>query len=570
MKSLLLLAAFLIVLAPLFAADWPQYRGPLASGVDDTTPLPTTWNVETGENLRWQTPIPGMAHASPITWGGRVYVATVVSETPADLKVGLYGDIASANDGGPQQWRLLSLDGATGKVVWDTLATAGIPKVKRHTKASHCNSTPATDGRRIVAIFGSEGLFCFDTDGKLGWKKDLGPMDSGYFASPAAQWGFGSSPIIHEGKVIVLCDVQKDSFLAAYDLADGRELWRTPRKDVPTWGTPAIVGTAERMQIVVNGWHESAGYDFATGKKRWTLDGGGDIPVPTPIFAHGFIYLTSAHGQWRPLRAIRPTASGDITPADPGQTNDAIAWAHGRKGNYMQTPIVVGDRLFACNDLGVLTCCDARTGAVHYSERLSRSGQGFTASPVSDGRHVFFPSELGNVFVVPATGPFSVVATNLLPETCMTTPAIAGGMLLFRTRDRVLALAAGAKSAGVAPSSAAAAVKEPPPVALKKPDARLAGDWQGTLKVGEVSLRLRFSIKDAGDTMEGTMTSVDQGSATLALSRIGQSAAGLVRLEMDDAAAAFEGRWNEAHDALDGEWRQLTQSFPLTLTRTKP
>jgi outer membrane protein assembly factor BamB len=217
-----------------FAANWPQYRGPNASGVDASNPVPTRWNIETGENVLWQTPIPGLGHAAPIVWNDRIFIATAVSGTKADLKVGLYGDIESAADTGPQQWRLLALDRATGRVVWNQLGQESTPKVKRHPKASHCNSTPVTDGQRIVAIFGSEGLFGFDLHGRPLWQKELGPMDSGYFNSPTAQWGFASSPVIHDGKVIVQCDVQKGSFLAAFDVTDGRELWRTPRHDVPT------------------------------------------------------------------------------------------------------------------------------------------------------------------------------------------------------------------------------------------------------------------------------------------------------------------------------------------------
>jgi outer membrane protein assembly factor BamB len=438
----LLTAASLFAITQLAcAANWPQYRGPNASGLDDSSPLPTTWNVTTGENIRWQTPIPGLAHAAPIVWGDRVYVATAVQAGGnSDLKVGLYGNIDSVKEQEPNQWRLLALDKATGRILWNTLGHEGVPKVARHTKATHCNSTPATDGRHIVAIFGSEGLFCFDTSGKLLWKKDLGPMDSGYFSVPTAQWGFASSPIIHEGKVIVLCDVQKDSFLAAFDIADGKEVWRTARTDVPTWSTPTIVTSAGRTQIAVNGWHHTGGYDFATGRELWKLDGGGDIPVPTPISGHGLIYFTSAHGRMRPMRAIRANASGDITPDASGAMNAAIVWNHDRMGNYMQTPILVGSLLYGCSDVGLLTCFDAKTGKVHYSERFSKTSEGYTASPVSDGRHLYITSELGNVVVIPATEKFAVVASNKLDETCLSTPAISDGALFFRARSKLVAV----------------------------------------------------------------------------------------------------------------------------------
>ncbi len=443
--ALLFAAALLASSVTALAANWPQYRGPGASGLDASTPLPTTWNVESGANIRWQTPVPGLAHSSPIVWANRIYVATAVQATKEELKVGIYGNIDSVKENEPVQWRLLALDQATGKILWNILGHEAVPRVKRHTKATHCNSTPATDGQRIVAIFGSEGLFCFDTAGQLMWKKDLGPMDSGFFQVPTAQWGFASSPIIHDGKVVVLCDVQKNSFLAVFNLADGRELWRTPRSDVPTWSTPAIVAAAGHTQIAVNGWHHTGGYDFTTGKELWKLDGGGDIPVPTPIIAHGLIYFTSAHGRLRPLRAIRPDASGDLTPAESGAPNpasSAIVWNHDKKGNYMQTPLVVGDLLYACNDLGLLTCLDAKTGEVRYSERLTKSSEGYTSSSVSDGRHVYFASELGNVVVVPATGTFSIVAINKLGETCLSTPALSGGALFFRTREKLVAVGA--------------------------------------------------------------------------------------------------------------------------------
>ena len=422
------------------SADWSQFRGAQACGVDAGKALPVEWSVETGKNVQWQTPLPGLGHSCPIIWSNRVYVTTAVAAGEAELKVGLYGDIGSVEENAAQQWKLIALDRSSGKIIWNVLGHAAIPRVKRHPKATHCNSTPATDGNHIVAIFGSEGLFCFDKDGKLRWKKSLGPMDSGFFAVPSAQWGFGSSPIIHDGKVIVLCDVQTNSFLAAFDLKTGKDLWLTKRGDVPTWSTPTVVETGNRRQIVVNGWHHSGGYDFTSGRELWRLDGGGDIPVPTPIFADGLVYLTSAHGKLRPMRAIRPEAAGNITPPDPAGTNAAIAWVQPRNGNYKQTPIALGNRIYGCTDAGIVTCFDSQSGKMLFSDRIGDGSQGFTASPVSDGRHLYFPGETGKVVVMPVADQFSTVATNDLGAICMASPAISDGTLFFRTRSKLVAI----------------------------------------------------------------------------------------------------------------------------------
>jgi outer membrane protein assembly factor BamB len=422
------------------AADWPQFRGPDACGLDSSAPAPIHWNIEKGENIRWRAPIPGLAHSSPIIWGNIIYVTTAVAPGNQDVKVGLYGDITPANDQESHQWRLLALEKDTGKILWDKLGCEAIPRAKRHPKSTHCNSTPATDGQRIVAIFGSEGLFCFDREGKLLWKKDLGPMKSGFYIVPSAQWGFSSSPVIHEGKVVVLCDVLGDSFLAEFDLADGRQVWRTARHDVPTWGTPAVAKAGDRTEILVNGWHHSGAYDFADGSEIWKWDGGGDIPVPTPVVAGGLAYFTSAHGSQRPMRAVRLDARGDLTATAAGATNAGVAWLQERKGDYMQTPIVVGDFLYGCTDNGIVTCFDAGTGSIRYSERIGNGSEGFTASPVSDGRNVYFTSEVGNVYVLPATGSFSVAATNTLDETCLSTAALSEGVLFYRTRHELLAI----------------------------------------------------------------------------------------------------------------------------------
>lgn len=441
MRASWVVLAFLGFVSPLWAGNWPQFRGPQACGVDSTRPAPVRWDLESNENVLWQTPVPGLAHSSPILWNSTIYVTTAVQGQKADLKVGLYGEIDPVENEGRQEWRLLAIDKTSGKLLWDALGHDALPRSNRHPKSTHCNCTPATDGRRIVAIFASEGLFCFGMDGKPLWHKDLGPMDSGYYVIPSAQWGFASSPVICDGKIVVLCDVQTNSFLAVFDLDQGKELWRIPRDDVPTWGTPAVVKSGSQTQILVNGWHHTGAYDFATGKEIWRLNGGGDIPVPTPIVGNGLAYFTSAHGSGRPLRAVRLDATGDITPPSLGATNASIAWAQPRSGNYMQTPILVGKNVFACFDTGVLTCLDAKTGEIHYSERLGTGSEGFTSSPVSDGRNLYVASEVGNVYVVPATNEFSIIATNKLRQTCMASPLISEGMLCYRTRDQLVAIA---------------------------------------------------------------------------------------------------------------------------------
>src|SRR5687768_2577808 len=430
---------FVVLSSAAHAAHWPQFRGPNAAGIAEGTAIPTRFNIERNENVAWRTPVPGLAHAAPIIWEDTVYLTTVVSTEEADLKVGLYGDIAAANDNGPQTWRLVAINKKSGEILWDKKAHEAIPRVKRHTKATHCNSTPATDGKNIVAIFGSEGLFCFDMKGDLRWKKDLGPMDSGFFAVKSAQWGFASSPVIHDGKIVVQCDVQTNSFIALYDITDGREIWKTPRTDVPTWSTPTVVKVGDATQILVNGWHHTGAYDFATGQEIWKMDGGGDIPTPTPITGHGLAFFTSAHGKFRPMTAVRLETKGEVKF---GETNTAVAWMYARQGNYMQTPILVGDLLYSCTDNGVVTCFDAKSGEIRYSERLSTAGQGFTASPVSDGRHLFFSGETGNVFVLPVGPKFSIAAENSLTETCMATPALSDGALFFRMRGHLVCIKA--------------------------------------------------------------------------------------------------------------------------------
>jgi outer membrane protein assembly factor BamB len=427
---------------PRAGIDWPAFRGIASSGIAEGPPPPLTFDVPAKRQVKWRVPVPGLGHSSPIVWGNQVCTASAVSsKADQELRVGLYGDITSVQDATEHRWTVLCFDKATGATRWEQVARTGVPQVKRHPKSTHASSTLASDGEHLVAFFGSEGLYAYDMTGRLLWSKDFGRLDSGFFMVPDAQWGFASSPVIHGGRVIVQADVQKGSFVAAFDVRTGRELWRTPRSDVPTWSTPAIVNTGGREQVVVNGWKHIGGYDLETGKEVWRMTGGGDIPVPTPIVSDGLVFITNAHGKLSPIYAIRPTATGDITLKEGETANAHIAWSYLRDGGYMQTPIAYQGVLYVCRDNGVLSAFDARTGQRHYQARLGDGRTGFSASAVAAAGRLYFTSEDGDVHVVKAGATFEVLATNPLGEVAMATPAISEGALFFRTRGHLVAVA---------------------------------------------------------------------------------------------------------------------------------
>lgn len=437
-----LLACTPLTASELRSSDWPSFRGPQASGVAEGYPLPERWSVANGDGVRWKVSIPGLGHSSPVVVGELVCVTTAISSAGRDeLRVGLYGDISPVAAETSHRFEVRCLDKRTGAVAWTRTAHVGVPRVKRHPKSSHANPTLASDGSRLVALFGSEGLFAYDLRGAPLWKRDLGLLDSGFFQVPDAQWGFASSPVIHAGRVIVQADVQRDSFLAAFDARTGQQLWRTPRADVPTWSTPTVHEGPEGTQILLNGWKSIGGYEFETGFERWRMRGGGDIPVPTPVVAHGLAFITNAHGGGSPIYAIRTAARGELmVPAD-GRSSAHVAWSHPRDGAYMQTPIVYGDLLYVCRDNGVLGVYRARTGERLAQLRLGDGTTGFSASAVAGDGKLYYTSEEGDVFVLKADARPSVVARSTLGEVTMATPAVSEGVLYFRTRSSMLAIA---------------------------------------------------------------------------------------------------------------------------------
>ena len=427
--------------APRPGVDWPQFRGISANGVAEGFSVPATWNAATGTNVAWKTAIPGLGLSSPVVWGNDVFLSTSISgKADSNLRVGYYGDISPVQDDTSHEWRVYALDKKSGAIKWQRTAYTGVPKIKRHMKSTHASSTLATDGERLVAFFGSEGLYTYDLKGKLLWKKDLGVLDAGYYMVPAAQWETGSSPVLHDGKIIIQADVQKGSFLAQFDAKDGREIWRVERGDVPTWSTPTIHRVNGRTQILVNGMRHVGAYDFETGKEIWKLSGGGDIPVPTPVVHEGLIYITNAHGAQSPVYAIKETATGDVSLKADTTSNDAVAWSAPRSGGYMCTPLVYRGLVYIVRYNGVLNVFDAKTGEKKVESRLGGATSAFTASPVANDGRVFIASEDGQVFVLAAGPKYELVAMNEMSTPVLATPALSEGRLILRTQDQIVAI----------------------------------------------------------------------------------------------------------------------------------
>ncbi|MBI4478373.1 MAG: PQQ-binding-like beta-propeller repeat protein, partial [Acidobacteria bacterium] len=381
MKRSMSLLLWVLACATVSGQNWPMFRGPNASGVADGPSVPIKWDVGTGENILWKTPVPGIAVSSPIVWGDRVFVSTAIGSDPkAGIRTGLYGDVQPINDLSKHSWQLLALDKRTGKVLWERIADEGIPRTKRHPKSSQATPTPVTDGKHVVVSFGSQGLYAYDFAGKLLWKRDLGVLNSGWFYDPDYEWGMSSSPIIWKNLVIVQCDIQKNSFIAAFDVATGNPLWRTPREEIPSFSTPAIFESDGRVELVTQATTFIRGYDPPTGKELWRLSGNSEITIPTPIAGPGFVIVTNGYRGVQPIFAIKPGASGDITLKEGQTSNPFIAWSTTRGGPYIPTPVIYRDLLYVLGNNGVLAAYDVRTGQRAYQERVGPGGS-FSASP---------------------------------------------------------------------------------------------------------------------------------------------------------------------------------------------
>jgi len=436
-RAVLCALAVILVGSGLSASTWPSFRGLNATGIGSGTP-PVSWNVSDGTNIAWKAQVPGLGHSSPIVAGDLVIVTTAVAVDGANAPVTLgnssVAGIGSASDTGVHEWRIYAFDRRTGRERWQHVAHRGQPRLKRHVKASHASATPATDGKVIVALMGTEGMFCYSVDGRLLWRKDLGVMDVGLVDDPTYQWGPASSPVIAGGRIVVQNDRHSGSWLASFDLATGDEQWRVPREEMPSWATPLVVTRGGRSIVITNSPRRVAAYDLATGTPLWHLSDGTQVKVPSPVVSGNLAIITGGYAPGtRPTFAIPLDATGEVTPA-------RLAWQIDRGSPYTTTPIVYEGVLSMVTDAGVLSAYDAATGARLYQERVGPGAGGFSASPVAAAGRLYFASEDGDIHVVRAGRTFERLATNPFGEMLLATPAISNDLLIVRTRSQLVAI----------------------------------------------------------------------------------------------------------------------------------
>jgi outer membrane protein assembly factor BamB len=427
--------------AKLSKRDWPSFRGPLASGVSDGQNLPDQWEVKTGQNVLWKTPIPGLAHSSPVVWGNRIFVTSAISSDPkAGFRPGLYGDGDASKDRSVHRWVLYAIDKKNGKILWERLAHQGEPIDKRHIKSTYANSTPATDGRIVVAWFGSQGVYAYDINGRLLWKVDLGRLDLGAYDIPTYEWGPASSPIIWNNLVILQCDTQADSFLLALDAATGQTMWKTAREELPSWGTPTIATTSAGPVLVTNASNYIRGYDPNTGKELWRLGGSSKITAPTPVYAEDLFVVVSGRAPERPIFVVRPNARGDISLSSGKTASDAVVWSMTGRGSYMPTPLVYNGNLYVLANNGLFDAYDLKTGKELYRQRLPLVGSGFSASPIAADGKIYLSNEDGEILIIKAGEEFEQVSTNSMGELLMATPALSEGVMYVRSASSLFAI----------------------------------------------------------------------------------------------------------------------------------
>jgi outer membrane protein assembly factor BamB len=407
MKSFLTtLAACLSLFA--HAADWPQFRGPDGQGHADVTGLPTEWSAT--KNVGWKKEIPGAGWSSPILFRERLYLTTAVPAANGNLSL-----------------RALCLDARDGKMLWSTEVLSATP-ASAHKKNSHASPTPLTDGEHLYVHFGPYGTGALDLSGRIIWR------NTGLKFPPVH--GNGGSPALAGNALVFSCDGASNPFFVALNKATGETLWRTPRNTGASktfsFSTPLVITNNRRAQIISPTSAAVISYDPRTGKEIWRARyPEGYSVIPRPVFAHGLIFVSSAYD--RPVfYAIRPDGQGDVTATH-------IAWSINKGAPNTPSPLVVGSEVYFISDSGIMTCADAKTGQVHWQERV---GGNYSASPVFADGKIFTQSEEGVGTVLKAGRKFEVLAKNDVQERTLASYAIGDRAIYLRTAQHLLRIQA--------------------------------------------------------------------------------------------------------------------------------
>jgi outer membrane protein assembly factor BamB len=414
-------------------ADWLCFRGS-TEGVAEDAKLPVSWS--TTDNVVWKIDIGGRAWSSPVIRGDKVFLTSVISEGDVEeAKKGLYfGGNRNKPSSAVHHWIVYCIDWDSGKIAWQKTVHKGKPAQPVHIKNTYASETPVVDGDRVYFYFGNVGVFCFDLDGKEIWNKPIAPVKVRY------NWGTAASPVLHGDKLFIVNDNDEKSYLLALNKHTGEQLFRADRQEKSNWATPYIWQNSKRTEIVTCGTGKVRSYDL-DGKLLWELGGMSIIAIPTPVATEDLLYLSSGYvgdRKNRPIYAVRPGASGDITPKDEQNTGKYIAWYHRFGGPYNPSPILYEDYYYVLYDRGYVSCYDARTGKVVYeTQQLAKDAKAFTVSPWANDGKLFFLSEDGDTFVVRAGPEFKVLGRNALEEMCMATPATLRGSILIRTLTKL-------------------------------------------------------------------------------------------------------------------------------------
>lgn len=420
------------------AADdryWPQWRGPLGTGVAPGADPPTEWS-ET-RNVRWKVEIPGHGSASPVVWGDRLFVLTSVpAGAGEESNEGFFARLRNRFTGGvgsgeTQQFAILALDRSDGRIVWERTALTEQPHEGRHGTGSWASPSPVTDGEVICAFFGSRGLYCYDMDGALLWDRDFGDMTI-FFG-----FGEGASPALHGDSIILLWDHQGQSFITALDKTTGEERWRTERDEMTSWTTPLVVEYDGRAQVVTSATDRVRSYDVATGRLLWEGDGVTLNAIPSPVAADGMVFLMSGFRGNQLYAVDLARADGDVA------RTDAIVWSLDRDTPYVPSPVLHdGILFFTKSNAGVLSAYDAASGRKVFGPERLPGIRDVYASPVAAGGRLYVTSRDGATVVLDAGRDFSVLATNQLDDGFDASPAVVGAEIYLRGQQYLYCISA--------------------------------------------------------------------------------------------------------------------------------